>query len=365
MSTGSNSLSVDGYSAFGDTSPAERHRQAQREAGPAGQAKDLEADRSNGGNRLAGSGLDDALGDVLAPPMPAALRVVPGRRGDRLSTAHLVLAVLLMAFGVLATLPAWADIYSMASVDEEYSHIFTVPLVALWLVYVRRTRIRRTRPTGQIVGCVLVAVGWLLSTFGFYNGVQSMWHGGAVLLVVGCGVAAVGKNVVLNFFPALLVLAFMVPVPGRVRQAIAMPLQSWTASTASAVLETAGFGVEVMGNTLRVNGTVVTVAEACNGIRMVFALALVCYALAFAMPLRNSLRLLIVLLSPIAALLCNIIRTLPTVLLYGYAPAEVGDRFHDYSGWAMLPLAFAMLYMLIRLLRWAQVPVQRFTLASQ
>lgn len=299
------------------------------------------------------------------PRLPAAVPVVHGRTGDRLSVPHLVLAGLLATVGVLAMLPAWRDIFSIASLDEEYSHIFTVPLVALWLIYVRRARIRRTRPTGQMVGVIITALGWALSLIGFYRGIQSFWHGGAVLVLVGCIVSSLGKNVLIQFFPAFLVLVFLVPVPGRIRQAIALPLQSWTATTASAILDLAAFPVEASGNTMLINGTTVTVAEACNGIRMVFALTLVCYALAFAMPLRQSVRLLILVFSPIAALVCNIIRTLPTVLIYGYSTPRVGDLFHDYSGWAMLPLAFAMLYVLIRTLRWAHLPIQRFTLASQ
>lgn len=292
-------------------------------------------------------------------------RVVPARLGDRLGAWHLVLAGILVATGVFAMLPAWLDLWTIASLDEENSHLFTVPLVALWLVYVRRGRIRRTRPTGQAVGCVIVAAGWLMSMAGFYEGVQSLWHAGAVMVVVGCIVAALGKNVLLQFFPAFLVLAFLVPVPGRLRQAVAVPLQTWTAETTQAVLDLGGFAVEASGNVLAINGTTVTVAEACNGIRMVFALTLVCYALAFAMPLRLWTRLLIVALSPAVALLCNIVRTVPTVLLYGYSPGHWADAFHDYAGWAMLPLAFGVLYMLIRALRWAHVPVQRFTLASQ
>lgn len=287
------------------------------------------------------------------------------KQGDRLGWQHLVLAGLLSAAGVFAALPAWKDIWTKASNDPEYSHIFTVPLVALWLVYVRRTRIRRTRPTGQIVGVVIAALGWALSCYGFYNGVTALWHGGAVVILVGCIVAALGKNVLLNFFPAVIVLAFLVPVPGRIRQAIALPLQSWTASTTEAILQIAGVNVEAQGNLLTINGTEVTVAEACNGIRMVFALTLVCYAMAFAMPLRNWVRIMILVASPLIALLCNIARTVPTVPAYGYLSKHVADTFHDYSGWAMLPLAFAIIYLLIRTLRWAHIPVQRFQLASQ
>jgi len=109
----------------------------------------------------------------------------------------------------------------------------------------------------------------------------------------------------------------------------------------------------------------VAVAEACNGMRMVFALILVSYAFAFSVPLRNSVRLMVLLLSPVAAIVCNVMRLSPTVILYGNASQEVADNFHDIAGWLMLPVAFMMLMGITRALRWAMVPTYRFTLATQ
>jgi exosortase/archaeosortase family protein len=114
-----------------------------------------------------------------------------------------------------------------------------------------------------------------------------------------------------------------------------------------------------------VNHHPVNIAEACNGVRMVFALALVSYTFGFGMPLRNSVRLLILLLSPLAAIVCNVARVLPTVLMIGYASPATAERFHEYAGWLMLPVAFLLLYGIIGLLKWAMIPVTRYTLASQ
>jgi len=71
----------------------------------------------------------------------------------------------------------------------------------------------------------------------------------------------------------------------------------------------------------------VTVAEACNGMRMVFALVLVSYAFAFSMPLRNGVRLVVLAASPLAAIVCNVIRLIPTIWLYGNARREVAGTF--------------------------------------
>ncbi len=286
-------------------------------------------------------------------------------RTDRLTGWHLAAALSVAALGVAATFGAWKDIYTIAKNDEEYSHIFLVPIVAIWMIWVRRMRFRHCKPSATIVGPLIVAIGWYAGWYGFKHAIQALWHGGAVLVVVGCMLSILGKNVIFRFFPAIAVLIFLVPVPGRIRQDISLPLQTWTAKAAQTGLEILGIDTEVSGNVLSINGKPVTVAEACNGMRMVFPLILIAYAFSFGLPLRNSVRFLVLLASPLTALACNVLRTLPTIWLYGNRSRHVADTFHEWSGWMMLPIAFFLLMAIIKLLRWAMLPVTRYPLASQ
>jgi len=65
-------------------------------------------------------------------------------------------------------------------------------------------------------------------------------------------------------------------------------------------------------------------------------------------------------------IIANFAYLVPTVWLYGYAQSHsTADKFHDFSGWIMLPLAFLLLLGIVRLLRWALIPVARFNLAYQ
>lgn len=277
----------------------------------------------------------------------------------------LVAALALTALGILVTLPAWADMHAIASGDEESSHIFLVPIVAAWLVWVRRGRLRYCQPKGMLLGPVMVALGWVLSTFGYHNAIQSLWHGGAVLVAIGCIVSIIGRQVFFRFLPAFAVLVFLVPVPGSLRQQVAIPLQLATAHATQTLFELLGFAVERFGSQLTINGNAVAIAEPCNGLRMVFALVLVCYAFAFGEPLRNYVRVIILVASPLSAIACNVIRLLPTVWFYGYASPATADRFHDLSGWVMLGVAFLLLMGIIKLLRWAMLPVAHYTLAAE
>ena len=281
------------------------------------------------------------------------------------SMRHLWWAIGMVALGVAATFSAWVDIFRIASVDEESSHIFLVFPIAAWLIWMRRGRLRRCEPKGMVIGPALVLLGWAMSSVGFWRSIQTFFHAGAVLLVVGCLLTVLGRDVLLRFLPAFAVLLFLVPVPGRVRQQIALPMQTATAQVTQTIFDVLGEPVERSGNVLSINGKQVAIAEACNGQRMVFTLLLVCYAFAFGEPLRNHVRALILLASPVCAIVCNVVRMIPTIWMYGYQSESVAAPFHDYAGWVMLGVAFWLLKSIIDVLRWALVPGGHYTLAAE
>lgn len=312
---------------------------------------------------------------VTAPKRDAYRRVTRAVRHNRLNPLRLLVAGLLLVFGLIACLDAWREIFlEYAWGNEEYAHIFVVPIVALVLIYVRRMRLRHFQVCGTLLGPLILATGLAMSFTGYQRGVQVMLHSGAVMVALGCVVSVLGKNTILRFLPAVLVLAFLVPVPGKVRLEIAVHLQNWTAQIAHILLNTLGFATEVTGSTLAINGRPVIIAEACNGMRSVFLLLLLAYAFAFALPLRNGVRLALLLVSPLVALASNVVRTLPTILMYGYAPdwfakPETGQwlayQFHNVAGWAMYVVSFLIWLGIVWLLRWTLLPIQRYTLASQ
>jgi len=301
-----------------------------------------------------------------APAVKKAPRIHPLRRLriERWTYSHAIAAAVMGALGVVATFEAWQDIFSFPMEEAEYSHIFLVPIVALWMVYSRRLRIRHCKPIGTLLGVIIALAGWLLYLYGYYNGYQTLWHAGAVTVVIGCILSVLGKHALVRFFPAFAVLIFMIPVPPHYRLEIALPLQSWTAEVSQAVLELMTVPVERFGDKLVVNGQELMIIEACNGLRMVFALILVSYAFSFGLPLRNSVRAIVLLASPVSAILCNIVRIVPNALVFGYGSKEVGNFVHDHGGWLMLPISFLILLGVIRLLRWAMVPVMKYSLAA-
>lgn len=273
--------------------------------------------------------------------------------------------LLLLGLGMWIHLPALKDILQIGLHSEEQSHILLVPFIALWLLWLRRSRIRSIWLAPSLLGPVIIAAGWIISWLGVQYDVQIAWHGGALITLMGCVVSMTGLSPVRKFLPVFIVLFFMIPVPGTIRLAIALPLQSLATSVTQMMLEVMGVPATRLGHVLLIHGEQVNVGEACNGMRMVFALGLIVFAFAFSMPLRQSVRGVMLVLSPLAALVSNVIRLIPTTIFFGYGTVEHAQMFHDISGWVMLPVALMMMVGVLKMIRWIELPVMSFRLAMQ
>lgn len=285
-------------------------------------------------------------------------------RRNRWDSRHIVGAVVLLALGVAVRWADWQDIWTIFRRDEEASHVILTPIVVAVLVWVRRERLRRITLRTSWLGPVAVALGCLTCYFGEGHGYQSLRHFGAVTIAVGCLLTMLGRELLVNFLPAFAALAFLIPMPPTFRQRISLPLARVEAVVTAELMTVLGVAeVTRSGNQLYVNGQEVLIKEACNGMRLFFTIFMVQYLVAFFMSLKPYARILVLVITPVSALLCNVVRLVPTVYLMGNGSHEVAAVFHEVAGYAMLGLAFVLNFAVIWALRWALVPVSPFTLA--
>ena len=159
------------------------------------------------------------------------------------------------------------------------------------------------------------------------------------------------------FWPAVVYLAFMVPLPFRLEAIASGPLQSVATMASTFSLQLMGFPAGNEGNVITINEARIGVAEACSGLRMlvVFFAATAAVALCSTKPLWERG---IVLLSAVPiAIACNVIRITATGVLFetvGSAAAKA--FFHDFAGWLMMLLAVGMLK--LELWFWSNVMIE-------
>lgn len=257
-------------------------------------------------------------------------------RPDVLTASTLALA----AAAIL--LPAWRDIFRLGLRDEELSYVLLAPVMIACLAWVRRGLLAKCRARGGWLGLIILAFGWAIYSYG-YLADPVLWRAGAVVIAIGAFVSAAGSDVLFKFAPVFAACIFLVPVSPDGRYHVAVPLQTATARATQTICDLLGLYVDRSGNMLTINGVDVTVAEACNGMRMVFTLFMVCYVVAFTIRLRPILRMLLLIFSPLIAIVANVMRLVPTVWMFGNTTPHKAERFHDVSGWVMTIVAFALL----------------------
>ena len=275
---------------------------------------------------------------------------------------HGLVGVAMVGLGFFLTKHMWAEIWRVA-LDEQSGYLALVPAVAFWLAYVRRQRLQFCCPVRTWVGPVLVAVGWLINAWGQHADHLVVWEVGALLIIVGCLISAVGTDVLRRFFPAFLVLVFLIPIPDTVAPRIAGVIQSVTADVTQIVYGSLGLDLTRAGKQIVVNDVAVPLTETGSVLSVMMVFILMSYAFAFGMPLRNSARAVILAMSPLTALFCIVARSLATTWVYGRLELKQVQLIMDVSAWIMIAAALVCLYGVVRLLAWASVPIRRLPLA--
>ena len=263
----------------------------------------------------------------------------------------------LIVLAVYAFRGPWAELANEVLRREDNGYVFIVPLAAGYLFWLRRQRFRFVKRRPSLIGLVLLGLAAAMAWWGVETDTRVSAHLAAILSLVACFVTFTGVSALRYFLPVVLVLLFLIPIPGELRRMIAVGLQGMAVFVTNDVLEIVGVPSERHGNMIMIRGSPILVGEACDGMRMVMALALTYFTFVFSVPLKLVMRLLLLVISPLVAIACNLVRLIATALAYAYSTPELAESVHDVAGWFMLPLAIFILLGLVRLLRWMDLPV--------
>ncbi|MCK4913611.1 MAG: exosortase [Planctomycetes bacterium] len=247
--------------------------------------------------------------------------------------------------------PNLVDLWNIWQRSDEYSSGLLVPFLAVYILWSRRH---------DLVKCRLRPSVWGL--FGFLGAQtfrlsgQFFMYGSAERLSIVLSIAALvlmllGWQIFRKVFSILVFLGLMFPLPRSVHYAIMLPLQSWATSSSVFCLEVLGYNVIREGNIIHLNGTTVAVAEACNGLRMIMAFFMI-GGLVVLLIRRTWWEKVIVLASSLPiALFCNSARLTITAIAFTKLSGEYWEKiFHDFGGYAMMPLALGAIVLELWLL---------------
>jgi len=240
--------------------------------------------------------------------------------------------------------PNLVELWDTWQKSDEYSSGLLVPFLAIYILWSRRYNITQLRIKSSLWGLFAFLAAQIIRLFGLFFMYGSIERLSIVLSIAALVLLLFGWQFFRKVSTVLLFLCLMLPWPNRVQAAVALPLQSWATSSAVFCLEIIGYEVVQEGNVIHIGSTTVAVAEACNGLRMVTAFFVIS-GLVVLLVKRKWWEKLIVLVSSLpVALLCNTVRLTITAVALTMLTAEYWEKvFHDFGGYAMMPLALAMI----------------------
>ncbi|MHC4461906.1 MAG: exosortase [Planctomycetota bacterium] len=250
-------------------------------------------------------------------------------------------SLLLIAF-LWSYWPGLVNLWNVWQRSDEYSSGLLVPFLAVYILWSRRHDIAQCHIKPSVWGLFAFITAQGLRLFGLYDMYSSAENLSVALSIAALVLLLFGWQFFRKVSTVLLFLCLMLPWPTRIQAAVALPLQRWATSSAVFCLEVMGYAVIQEGNVIHIGQATVAVAEACNGLRMITAFFVIS-GLVVLLVRRAWWEKLIVLASSLpVALLCNTLRLTITALAFTVLSGEHWETiFHDFGGYAMMPLALA------------------------
>ena len=241
-----------------------------------------------------------------------------------------------------------------------YNHGYLIPAIGVFLLWFRKQDLFEATTKDTWIGVALILVATLLRVYAAYK-VNFSLDRITLLIAIGGAFILVGGLRCLKWAgPPIMFLFFMFPWPRVFVDNIMRPMQTMATMISAYSLQTLGIDAIRSGNSILMENLPLNVAEQCSGLRMLTIFIAISLALAMISTHRPMWeRIVIVLSSPIIALVVNSIRITLTGLLMSLEVGGEGEdggsaiheMIHDFAGLLMMPIAIGFLFLLMQILQ--------------
>jgi exosortase B len=276
---------------------------------------------------------------TTVPPPEAAVRSAPGpARVAALWSLPLIAGLLAMY------VPTYLDQAANHWRTEELRHGPLVALGAAWLFWRHRDKVLRAPARiNDALGLPLLLLGVAVYVVGRSQEIALLEVGSQIPVLAAVLLLTRGTHALRAAAFPLLLLVFMVPLPGIFVNAVTGALKEWVSVAVEEILFRAGLPIARSGVMLTLGQYQLLMADACSGLHSMITLGalglLFLHLMGRASPLHNGL--LIAAIVPVA-LLANVVR----VLVLALATYYLGERaaqglVHDLAGLLLFVIALA------------------------
>ena len=252
-------------------------------------------------------------------------------------------------------LPTWWDLARDLWSTEEQSGGPIVLIVAIYLAWQQSKTLlaqpgnsAHTHRSSQIGGWALLSLGLLFYILGRSQEILLFEVGSQIPVLFGILLITLGGAAARHFWFPILFLAFMVPLPGFMVDALTGPLKQLASIVAEEILHAVGYPIGRSGVTLTIGQYQLLVADACSGLHSIFSLAALglfyLYQMRHTGWLRNGILLTSIIPIAIAA---NVVRVMLLIVITYHFGDAAGQGFaHNFASIVLFLAALMFLFAL-------------------
>ena len=246
--------------------------------------------------------------------------------------------------------------------SPEYSHGFLVPLISLYVVWIRRSKLKEIpiKPS-LFLGAGLAVFSFCVLILGSLGAELYLTRISLVMLIAALILYFWGSQMLKELAFPVSILLLAIPLPALIYNQIVFPLQLLASQLATGILDfTHAMPILREGNILVLPNTTLEVVEACSGIRSLMSLLTLSIAYGYLIERSIGLRWLLVISMVPVAIAANSARVMVTAMLAYYVdPSAAEGLTHEASGIIIFVLATLMMLALHRIFLFARKRINR------
>src|SRR5262245_1970463 len=218
--------------------------------------------------------------------------------------------------------------------QEEYSHGFLVPIVAVCLLWMRRDALRASVGRPVWGGPIVLLLATVMHIAGQMSATPILSQVGFILAIFGLVLGLGGYGLLRTAMFPILFLLFAIPLPRFIDSAMSLQLQLVSSELGAFFIKLFGIPVYVDGNVIDLGYYKVQIVEACSGLRYIYPLLSLSFLAAYMFKAPLWQRALVFLSAIPITILMNSIRIGLVGLAVSYwCTRAAGGLFHFFEGW--------------------------------
>ena len=276
---------------------------------------------------------------------------------EMINTRNILFALFSVAALIIAYTPVRA-LYS-SNKSEYYSHIALIPLVSIYLVYIKRKeifeKVNYSFATGILV--LLLGIALFLGGILFGSGLDKNNYASLIMFSIfifinGAFLLSYGMQAYRRALFPLLFLIFTVPVPTAIMDSIISFLQAGSTELSNLLFMASGVPFVRDGFVFQLSNISVEVARQCSGIRSSMAIFIVSILAGYMFLKSPWKKIVLVICAVVITMFKNGIRIVTLSLLGNYVdPVILTSSLHREGGTPFFILALLLLAPILFLLR--------------